>query len=881
MFDLEQALSTWRDSFKHNRNILPKDLDELERHLRDQIDVLILEGDSQESAFRKALEELGGHTVVDIEYSKVYWEKVYFHNQLGNELRWRTAMLRNYIKIAWRNIQRHPGYAAINIAGLAIGIACCLLILVFVRYELSYDRFHADANQVYKIYSHFENTSPSALTSAPVAVTAVSEIPEISAFTRLFRHWNTPLISHDELASLETEVLFADSSFFNLFSFPLVRGNPSTVLTAPLSIVISETMAEKYFGDSDPVGQTLKFNTQNTLTVTGIMANMPANSHIQAELLISMSSLPEIFWPSMLDMWTFNNFYSYIRLQEGSSPEEIKAKLLALRSRHVENDQTELHLQPILDIYNHSDLSNEITSGTDIRYIYILVALGILILLMASINYTNLVIARSASRAREVGLRKVVGAHRSQLMQQFFGESMLQSASALIVGLCTAWLLLPLVRTLTGKQLSVSLLDGWVVGGLIAIFFLTVLATGSYPALVLSRYWPADILRSTQSLKTRSKTSRHLPVSFQFATTSIFLIAALVIIGQLRYLQSTKIGFSKEQVVVIPIQDTEVREHFETLSQTLSSQAGVITVGAGNSYPGSSMPSGNLRWEGLPEEEFITTFGTWINDDYLDVLEINVMAGRNFSNTRDVDQNVVLVNHTAVQAMGLQSPEEALGKSIETSLDSRSPAQIIGVVEDFHYSSLHHRIEPLVMFLQPGSSSRILVKISANNITGALGNIRTVWNQYASTQPFMYSFLNEDFDRLYRSEAQWGKIMGYAALIAILMSCLGLISLATFIVEQRKKEVGIRKVLGASVGSVVYLINKDFFLPVFLGFVVGVPIAYLAMNRWLQMFAYNTGIQPRIFVLAGAITFFSAFLAVCYQSFKSATADPVKSIARE
>lgn len=881
MFDLEHAIATWRNSLKHNRTLLPADVDELERHVRDQVAALEQEGLPPEAAFRQALDEIGGHTIVEQEYSKVYWAKVRHSRQLGSELRWRLSMAKNYTKIAWRTIQRHPGFAAINIAGLATGIACCVLILVFIRNELSYDRFHARGDRIYRIYSMFENAPRSAVTSAPIATTALSEIPEIARFSRIFRHWDTPLISREEFASLESGLLFADSSFFEMFSFPLIQGTPATVLKNPLSVVISETMARKYFGNADPVGQTLNFNTEMELTVTGIMEDMPVNTHLHADLLVSLSSLPRILWPSILDMWTFNNFYSYVELQAGSSHLEVQEKLRELRIRHDEEDRTLLGLQPMFDIYNHSDLSNELTAGTDMRYIYILSALGILILLMACINYTNLVVAKSATRAREVGLRKVVGAYRSQLMVQFYGESLLQTVSALGIGVVLAWLLMPLVQHLTGKPLTFSLFDGQLAIGLALIFFLTVLATGSYPALVLSRFWPVDILKAHRPVKTRGKAGRHLPVTFQFAATSMFLIAALVILNQLRYLETAKIGFNKEQVVIIPIQDAEARARFEVLSQSLSALSGIVAVGSGNSHPGSVTPSGNLRWEGLPDDEYITTYGTWINDGYLDVLEINLLAGRNFSKARDAGQDVVLVNNTAARAMGFLNPQEALGQRLHSSLDSRSPVQVIGVVEDFNYASLHHRIEPYMMYPQLEGARTMLVRISPDDIRGTLDNIKAVWDENASTQPFLYSFLDEDFDRLYRAEARWGNIMVAAAFIAILMSCLGLISLATFIVEQRKKEVGIRKVLGASVGSVVYLVNKDFFLPVCMGFAVGVPIACLAMNRWLQLFAYNTGIKPGMIVIAGAITFCCAFLAVFYQSFKSATADPVKSIIRE
>jgi putative ABC transport system permease protein len=810
-------------------------------------------------------------------------------------------MLKNYLKIALRNLLRHKGYSLINVAGLAVGIACCLLILLYVQDELAYDRHHEKAGQIYRAALdgrladkdfHF------AVSCAPLAVILPQELPEVLASTRL-RNRSGVLVRSGEKRFTEDHIFYADSTVFGVFTFPLVQGDPKTALAHPNAIVLTVAMAAKYFGDENPIGKTLALDDQD-YQITGVMQDAPRQSHFHPDFLAAMATLPDSRDPS----WLNNNFYTYLVLPANTSATEFEAKVATVVKKYVDpqvkaavgigfdefvasGGRYRYYLQRLPDIHLHSKLDVEIEANGDIKYLYIFSAIAVFILLIACINFMNLATARSANRAKEVGIRKVLGSFRSQLVQQFLSESILISVIALLIAIGLAELLLPFFNNLAAKQLQADFLSGNPARfGLIGFALLVGIIAGSYPAFFLASFQPVSVLKGKLSRPggTGSRWLRSGLVVFQFAISIALIAGTAVVQQQLQYVQRQNLGFDKEHVVVIQ-KAGKLKQQSPAFKQELLRSPEVLNASAATEVPGRWFSNTTVQPEGAPPDRFELLWYLAADEDFVKTLGMKIIAGRNFSKAFSTDSSAVILNETAVKRLGLT---EAVGKKIVLMGRTREESlkfTVIGVLKDFHFESLRQEIRPLALFPQRALRERapgfVAVRLRPKNLPATLAFLENKWREFVPHHPFEYSFLDADFEALYRAEQRTGRIFGAFSALAILIACLGLFGLASFMTEQRTKEIGVRKVLGASVAQVVILLSKDFTRLVLIALMIAAPAAYLAMNRWLQDFAYRIEISWWVFALAGSVALFIALLTVSTQAIKAALANPVEALRYE
>ena len=891
MFDLDKAIAFWRSGLEHRRALSTDDLDELEQHLRDHTAALIADGRPARAAFSEALGAMGDYTTVEVEYKKVRWGKLKRERKLKDELAWRFAMLKSYAQIAYRTLKRHKGYTAINVLGLAVGMAACLLIGLYVQDELSYDRFHERADRVYRVANgllFMDRESKTAITPGTMGPALLEEVPDVEAFVRLDDYGTQQpiLIRRGHERFYEESFILADSSFFDLFSFPLAAGDPSTALKEPHSVVLTPAMAQKYFGEEDPLGQTIEVGDlfgEQAFRVTGVFADAPHNTHLRFDFVGSFSTLgsnAEASWFSL-------NYLTYVLLREGAPPERVQEQVRAVVERHAGGNEMMQYtpfLQPLTSIHLHSRIENELGPNGDVRYLHLLSAAALVLLLIACINYMNLATARSAMRAKEVGMRKVVGASRSQLVGQFLGEAVLLSLSSFGAALALAAATLPFFSALTGKPLGLDVGGGFVAG--LALSVLAVgLVAGSYPALFLSGLRPALIVHDAARPSRRRAYFRKVLVVAQFAAGVGFIASTLVIYRQLDYIQNKRLGFDKERVVVVPLWNFDLMKKADVLKEQLTQDAHAQAVAATSGLPGHVVPERGVRPEGIGGEDASQmTQVLAVDFDLHRVLGFDVAEGRFFSPQFATDtSDAVVVNEAAVRQFGWEEP---LGKRVW--INSEEAGAVIGVVRDFHTASLREAIEPVVMRAATGDLSAagdlaryLVIRIRGADVAEALRSLEARWDAVEPDRPFAYSFLDEDMEALYAAEQRLGWIAGTFAALAVFIASLGLFGLAAFAAEQRTKEIGVRKVLGASVASIVALLAKEFVMLVGVAFVVAVPVAYLAMRRWLEGFAYRIDLGVGVFLLVGALALGIALLTVSYQAVKAAQADPVKALRYE
>ncbi|MBD2753496.1 ABC transporter permease [Spirosoma validum] len=810
-------------------------------------------------------------------------------------------MLRNYLKIAWRNLVLHKAFTAINVIGLAVGLATCLLIVLFVLHELSYDRYHANADRLYRMTIHGQvggKEINTAEVSVPAGPALIQDYSGVEAFTRL-RQDGTFIVKHDHESFKEEHVVFADSNVFNIFSIPLLKGrgagtNPKTVLTEPNTVVITETIARKYFGEQDPIGQTLTLGTAGLFRVTGVCQDVPSNTHFHYDIFGSIRSI------QLRNTWLSSSCFTYVLLRPGYSINNLQAKMPELVKKYIGSEIQELfgislaeftrkgdvfgfHFQPVTSIHLHSDLEGEIEPNSDIKYVYIFSIIAVFILLVACINFMNLSTAGSAGRAKEVGIRKVLGSVRQQLVGQFLSESILVTFIALLVALGIVVAVLPSFNQLAGKQFGISAFtSGWMLPGILLTCLLIGLLAGSYPAFFLSAFKPVSVLKGSVRAGFRSGWLRNTLVTTQFVVSIGMIIGTLVVYQQLHFIQNKKVGFDKDQVLVL--HDTYAlgpkanafRAELTKLSQVQAvTQAGYLPAGASN--------SGNDGFQSENGSSPTTTYREktyYIDENYLPTLGISLAQGRNFSKAFPSDSSAVLINEAAAKRFGWKNP---VGQRLSTlgngSPESRHVYTVIGVVKDFHFESMHQRIAPLVM-VYGADNYQMALRIRTTDIPGLLKTLEQRWKAQTDN-PFAYSFLNERFNTVYQSEQRVGQLFGIFAGLTVLISCLGLFGLAMFTAQQRTKEIGVRKVLGASVASVVALLSKDFLKLVVIAIVIASPLAWYAMNRWLQDFAYKIDLSWWVFALAGFLAIGIALVTVSFQSIKAALTNPVKSLRSE
>ena len=797
-----------------------------------------------------------------------------------------TTMLKNYFKIAFRNLRRHGGYAALNIAGLTIGLTATFLIFLYVRFEKSYDDFHTKARRIYVL--NCDEKTPNGvihqgLTSAKMSIAAKAAFPEIEAVVR--EDFQFVLVRRGTVVFQEAHSAYADSGFFQVFDFPLLRGDSRTALKAPLSVVLSASTARKYFGDIDPMGKTLLIRDEGLAAkVTGIMKDMPENTELKADLLISQSTT-RIFNPNEDKQWSTIGLFAYILLKPGVDAHALERKFPAFVEQQDGAEEKQLQmwftllLQPLRDVYLYSVGDAGGPAGGNPRNVLIFSLVGVFVLLIAGINFVNLTTARSTERAREVGIRKVAGAMRGQLTGQFLGESVLQALIAFVLAVVSCALLIPSFNELAGKPVSTGLFehpaDLFVFLGIAVAIGLS---AGIYPALVLSGFRPVVVLKGRFATGTKGIMLRKSLVVFQFVLSITFIAATFIIRAQLTYLRNHPLGFENKQMLVL---NTYGDEHKLTLKTEIGRLPGVLSTGLSSSTPGNGYLIYALSHLENKKNEFQTeNLNLYLVDfDYMRQYKLSLVAGRNFSMAFGTDSTqAMIINETSAKDLGYKSPQDAIGRRFK-SFDREG--HIIGVMKDFNYYSLHDAISPLGMLIAPDNANLLSVHVNAAGLPATIAGIEKRWKEVVPYRPFSYYFEDEVFNQQYQDEDRFGKLFVDFSILAILISCLGLLGLASYSTLQRTKEIGIRKVLGASVAAIVRLLSGEFLQLVVLALVIAIPMCWVLMNRWLADYYYRIAFPWWLLGLAGALAVFIALLTISVQSMKAASANPVKSLKTE
>jgi len=802
-------------------------------------------------------------------------------------------MIKNYFKVAFRSLWRQKQGAIINILGLSIGMAVCVLIVLYVQDELSFDRLHTNAERIYRIAGEYDQggdaTNRSAVTTYLLApdleegFSAIEEIVRIDNFSGAF-------ITYEDQQYTEEEVYYVDSTFLDIFSFPLLAGDARTALDNPNTAVLSQAMAEKYFGSSvSAVGKVLTFFDTLSVAVTGVMENMPGNSHLQADFLVSMKTIEPLYPQWILENRTGTSHYTYVLLNKDADSETLASQINQLIVDYAGEDearQRQYFLQPITDIHLRSQLTSEISPNGDIRYVYLFSVVALLIVLIASINYINLATAYAMKRSREVGVRKALGALKKQLIVQFLSEAILVVAIAFLLAGLLAELSMPFFREITGKDITLNFLSNFSLIGYLLIIALGIgLLAGSYPAFFVASFPAVKVMKGS----THSGGGAHLVrkglVAFQFLASILLLIGAMVIFKQLNFLRNEKLGITTEQVVLVPLPTESIRQQYEPLKNRLLQDSRFVSITAVNAPLTQRVGGWRPYWlHGSEESTMIPT--VVVEQDFFSTLEATFVDGRDFSLDYPSDvSEAYIINEAAQKFLELESPvgTPTVGSAFTGSEWSRKDAQIIGVVKDFHLASLHTEIQPMIFSLH--SEQTIPIQLMAirvtGDLTGAIQQLEATWQNMAFERSLSYSFMDDEVYALYQNEERFLRIFTIFSVLALCIGGLGVYGLASFMVAQRTKEIGIRKVLGATVSSVVLLLSKDFTKLILIAFLIAVPIGYLVMSSWLENFAYRTSIGVGILVAAGGASLIITLLTVSYQSIRAALANPVDSLRNE
>jgi len=788
-------------------------------------------------------------------------------------------MFKNYLKIAFRNIVRHKAFAAINIIGLAIGMACSIFILLWVQNELSYDRFHKNANEIYRITANAGDFK-AAVNCAGMPAELKARMPVVKNYVRL-SHQSTNVFEVGTRKFEEKKVFYADSTFLQVFSFKLLKGNPETALQRSDAVLITEDMATKYFGQEDAIGKVLKKDNNNNVIITGVLAKIPSNSHLQFDFILPMSSIAQTDDDLKTNTWNNFNYYTYLQLDKNfkATPEAIDGlnnQVNKIFKEHSKELKAEFHLQPLTAIHLHSDFNVDLPGHGNVQYVNIFFVVALFILAVACINFMNLATARSARRAKEVGLRKVVGAGRKQLIAQFIGESLLISFIALLIAVGLVLLLLPVFNELAGKELSIQLLDGKNIAILLGIALATGLISGSYPALFLSGFKPVKILKGNMKTMGGNLIFRNALVVVQFVVSIVLLAGTAVVYRQLTFIKDMNLGFDKSNLLYLPMAG-EMWSKQQALKADLKQNPLTADYTVINDLP-TNLTSGtvNVEWEGKDPASQIVFPTLFVDENFTDVFEMKMLNGRSFSADFKADTNNYILNEKAVQTMGMKV-SDAVGKPLTLW---GTKGTIIGVVKDFNFKPIQQPIEPLIIGLNRWGGIAV-VKTQPGKTEATIKALRDISAGLNPAYPFSYGFLDQDLANLYKGEQQMGSLFNVFAILAIFISCMGLYGLSAFMAEQRTKEIGVRKVLGASVFNVVYLLSTGFTRLILIAVVIAVPIAWFAVDSWLKSFAYRIDISWTIFLTASLSALLIAWFTVSYESIKAAIANPVKSLRTE
>jgi putative ABC transport system permease protein len=805
-------------------------------------------------------------------------------------------MLKTYFKIAIRNLLRNKTFTGINIFGLALGIATCLLILLFVQNELSYDRFNKKADQIVRVVfkgSVQGEKMKEASVMPPTAETLKKDYPEVMEATRI-RKAGFPRIRQDNKIFKENGFAYVDSNFFSVFTLPLISGDAKTALLQPNTIVISETVARKFFGNEDPMGKLLEFKDDNrSFKITGVMLPMPANSHFHFDLLGSMATIPESREPS----WMTSEFYTYLVLPKGYNYKTLEAKLPQVVEKYIgpqlkiamgmdlaefrkKGNDLGLFLQPLRDIHLRSDLNLEMEPVGDIRYVYIFSAIALFMLFIACINFMNLSTAGASRRAREVGIRKVLGSLKMELVRQFLLESLLLAFIALLIAIVIVYMALPFFNNLSGKNLSFHLLgSAWILPGLLLFGLLTGILAGSYPAFFLSSFNPISVLKGKITSNRNGVSLRSGLVVFQFFISIVLIVGTSIVYKQLSYIQHMKLGYDKDQVLIVE-ESYWLGKNQDAYKQNLLHDPRVASIsGSGYLPAGYSYNNNFMLYPENKSDQLVKTLKYDIDYTYIQTLGMQIAEGRNFSRDFGTDSTGIIINEEAAMAFGWRA--NAVGHQLTwPDNDGKKVSfHVIAVVKNFFFKSLHERLSPLVMVLARNFDN-IIVKTKTRDIAGLIATMKKNWAPLAEA-PFVYSFLDERFNNTYKAEQRMGLILGVFAGLTIFVACLGLFGLATFTAEQRTKEIGVRKVLGATVTGIVTLLSKDFLKLVFIAFLIASPVAWYMMNQWLQDFEYRAPISWWIFAMAALLSISITIITVSFRAIRAASANPAESLHTE
>ncbi|HTI61829.1 ABC transporter permease [Mucilaginibacter sp.] len=797
-------------------------------------------------------------------------------------------MIRNYFKIAFRRLQKNKLYTFVNIVGLTTGIASCLLIGLFIINEVSYDRFNANAGRIARITMQYDEGGKQkvALSGTKAGPQIQRTFPQVEAFVRIID--NSRIVKYGNEVFTENRFLYADSSFLKVFSFPLLEGDARTALNAPNKVLISQTTAKKYFGSTNAIGKTLIINDTKEYLVTGVLADAPENSQIKYDFVASFTSLDV----SKTEEWWTANYTTYLLLKDKNQLNGLQAQLndymrgVSKSELHLEANSPLLYnLEPLLSVHLYSQLDGLELNG-NINTVYILGVIALLILVIACINYTNLATVQSTMRSAEIGIRKVLGAQKSQLFRQFIGESFLLTLMSLIAGVVVAYALLPYFNHATGKVLSFHLLmQPLPLCALAALCILIAFASGSYPAVVLSSTRLTSILKAGVRLTSSGGMFRKSLIVFQFGISVCLIIATIVVVQQINYIQKKDLGYDKEHVIVLPI-GQKAREHYEAIKTQISLLPQVTSVSGANATPTFVQWSDGLNGDFGKGKVSLSIKALPSDIGFIKTMGMKIIAGEDYTendlklaDTTDNYKNfryAFILNESAVKALGL-TPQQAIGKKVEKNF----PGEIKAVVKDFNFSSMHEPVGPLMLFLDRNFTNYIFVRVHGNDIPQAIASLSQLWQQQVPSRPFEYHFLDDYYNKLYVSEQRTATVFSTFATLAILLACMGLFGLAAFTTVQRTREIGIRKVLGANVRSIVMLIANDFLKLTLVAVILASPLAWYFMHKWLQDFAYRIDIKWWIFIAAGGISVLIAFLTVSFQSIRAALANPVESLRSE
>jgi len=789
-------------------------------------------------------------------------------------------MLIQDLKFSFRMLNKQKGYTFINFFGIGLSVAVCLLIGLYIHHETSFDKYHTRQERIYRLAAHVEGDSFEngiAKVSAPWGPGALQNVPEVEDVCR-FTFFGEELFIHGDKKFYESGGFYADSTVFNIFSWELVEGDKQSVLKDANTIVLTKSFAKKFFGSEDALGKTIVANRIPYL-ITGIMENVPANSHFTFDFLVSMKSHshPDI------DKWDrWNQFYTYLLLKPNVSSALTTKKIDELLAKNLDSTAsaaTTPILQPLSAIHLYSDLFREIEANSDISYIYIFGTLALFLILIASLNFINLSTAQAIKRSGEIAVRKISGASKKSLVWQFFIETTIVCIAAVLFAIIIAYLALPYLNTFLKKQISFDWFsDPQLFISLLGLVILLCFLSGIYPALVLSSFKPIQILGKKASVSTGANIFRKGLVVCQFTISIVMIVAALVCGLQLNYIRNKSLGFNKEQIIIIPFRDAGTALHIDAIKEQLKSVPGTVSISTSANRPGGSDWGIPYTIAGLDEGKLPAMRNLVVDEDFISTYQMTMAAGRSFDKRIGTDTNAYVINEEAARQLEIKDP---MGKMMSMPALSRAPGPIIGVVKDFHFRSLHEKIAPLFMFIESEWATQISVRINSVHTGQTLALLKEKWQTIEPDNLFTYSFFDEEFGEMYQSESRTTTIIYIFAALAIFIACLGLLGLAAFTAQQRIKEIGIRKVLGASVTSVVGLLSKDFLKLVLIALVVAIPIAWYAMNKWLQDFSYRIDISWWVFAIAGVLSFFIALITVSFQAVRAAIANPVKNLRIE